>query len=129
MAVVCAAIGTALYLQAWTFAVLIPVMAVALMVYTHRPPHVISYALSSKGIYVNDTLHPMGEFKSFSVAQSADPAQNQLVLIPVKRFRPSLTVYFPAEVGEALVDTVGAFLPDRPYKADAFDKIIQKLHI
>jgi len=127
--VVCVFVGAAIFLQAWTFVVLIPVMAVALMVYTHRPPHVINYALSEKGLYINDMLHPMGEFKAFSVAQSANPQQNQLVLIPVKRFRPSLTVFFPSEVGEELVDIIGAYLPDQPYKLDAFDKIIQKLHI
>jgi hypothetical protein len=127
--IVCVFVGAAIFLQAWTFVVLIPVMAVALMVYTHRPPHVINYALSEKGLYINDMLHPMGEFKAFSVAQSANPQQNQLVLIPVKRFRPSLTVFFPSEVGEELVDIIGAYLPDQPYKLDAFDKIIQKLHI
>jgi hypothetical protein len=127
--VVCVFVGAAIFLQAWTFVVLIPVMAVALMVYTHRPPHVISYALSEKGLYINDMLHPMGEFKAFSIAQSANPQQNQLVLTPVKRFRPSLTIFFPSEVGEELVDIMGAYLPDQPYKLDAFDKIIQKLRI
>jgi hypothetical protein len=127
--IVCVFVGAAIFLQAWTFVVLIPVMAVALMVYTHRPPHVINYALSEKGLYINDMLHPMGEFKAFSVAQSTNPQQNQLVLTPIKRFRPSLTVSFPSEVGEVLVDIIGAYLPDQPYKVDAFDKIIQKLHI
>lgn len=127
--VVCVLVGVAVLLKAWTFVVLVPVMAVALMVYTHRPPRVVSYVLSEKGLYINDMLHPMGEFKAFSVARSANPQQNQLVLLPVKRFRPSLTLYFPAEVGEKLVDIVGAYLPDQPYKVDAFDKIIQKLRI
>ena len=127
--VTCLFVTVAIFLQAWTFVVLVPVMAVALLVYTHRPPHVINYTISDKGLYINDTLHPMGEFKAFSVMQSPNPDQNQLILVPVKRFRPGLTILFPSEVGEQLVDTLGAFLPDRPYQADAFDKIIQKLHI
>lgn len=127
--IVCVLVGAAIFLQAWTFVALIPVMAVALVVYAHRPPHIVNYALSEKGLHVNDMLHPMGEFKTFSVVQSANPEQNQLVLIPVKRFRPSLTVFFPSSVGEQLVDTIGAYLPSQPYKPDAFDKIIQKLRI
>jgi len=116
-----------LLLQTWSFALLIPVMAAALMVYTHRPPRVLTYALSEKGLHINDQLHPMGEFKSFGVIQEAQT--NSLVLVPVKRFRPALTVYFPAEAGELIVDLLGAYLPMQEAKLDAFDKIIRKLHI
>lgn len=116
-----------LLMRSPTFAVLIPVMAAALMVYTHRPPRELTYVLSEKGLYINDQLHPLGEFKSFGVVH--DGVQNSLVLIPVKRFRPSLTVYFPAEVGERVVDLLGAYLPMRDIELDAFDKIVRKLHI
>lgn len=116
-----------LLMQSWTFAILIPVMAAALMVYSHRPPRDLNYVLSEKGIYINDQLHPIGEFKSFGVVH--DGIQNSLVLIPVKRFRPSMTVYFPAEVGESLVDLLGAYLPMQDIQLDAFDKIVRKLHI
>lgn len=127
--IVCVLIGIAIFSQVWTFVALAPVMAIALIVYVHRPPHVVNYSLSEKGLHINDMLHPMGEFKTFSVVQSANPEQNQLVLIPVKRFRPSLTIFFPSSIGEQLVDTMGAYLPSQPYKPDAFDKIIRKLHI
>ena len=117
----------AVLLQAWTFIPLIIVMAVALVIYTHRPPRLLSYSWSAKGLTINDQLHPTGEFKSFGVLQ--DGAHNALDFIPVKRFRPGLTVYFPAEVGEQLVDAVGAYLPMQDLRLDAFDKIIRKLRI
>lgn len=94
-------------MQAVTFALLLPVMAGALMVYSHRPPRELSYVLSEKGLYINDQLHPIEEFKGFGVMQHE--ALNSLVLIPVKRFRPSLTVFFPTDVGEQIVDTLGGF--------------------
>lgn len=114
-------------MQAWTFAILILVMAVALMVYSHRPPRELHYVLSEKGLYINDQLHPMGEFKSFGVVKSTEI--NSLMLIPVKRFRPALSVYFPTEVGERAVDLLGAYLPMQDLKLDAFDKIVQKLRL
>ena len=125
--VVIALMAVAILMQAWTFAVLILVMAVALMVYTHRPPRQLSYVLSEKGLYINDQLHPLGEFKAFGVIH--DGTSDMLALIPVKRFRPSLTVYFPAEVGERLVDLLGSYLPMQDLHLDAFDKIIRKLRI
>lgn len=116
-----------LLMRSWTFAILIPVMAVALMVYSHRPPRQLNYVLSEKGIHINDQLHPMGEFKAFGVIQEAEV--NSLVLVPVKRFRPSLTIYFSTDVGERIVDLLGGYLPMKDIHPDAFDKIIRKLHI
>ncbi|MDB5165229.1 MAG: hypothetical protein JWM00_119 [Candidatus Saccharibacteria bacterium] len=112
-------------MQSWTFALLIPVMAVALVAYSHRPPRMMDYVLSGKGLYINDTLHPFAEFKSFGVIH--DDHEYSVVFIPVRRFRPSLTVYFPADKGEAVVDLLGVRLPMQPLKLDAFDKIVRLL--
>ncbi len=112
-------------IKSWTFVILIPVMAAALIAYSHRPPRVMDYVLSGKGLYINDTLHPFAEFKGFGVIQ--DQTEYSLVFIPVRRFRPSLTVYFPEEKGEAVVDFLGVRLPMQPLKLDAFDKIVRML--
>jgi len=124
--VVIALTAAAVFLiQSWTFAVLIPVMAAALIAYSHRPPRVMDYVVSGKGLYINDTLHPFAEFKGFGVIH--EESEYSLVFIPVRRFRPSLTVYFPEEKGEALVDLLGVRLPMQPLKLDAFDKIVRML--
>jgi hypothetical protein len=124
--VVIALTAAAIFLmKSWTFALLIPVMAVALVAYSHRPPRMMDYVLSGKGLYISDTLHPFAEFKSFGVIH--DDHEYSVVLIPVRRFRPSLTVYFPEDKGEALVDLLGVRLPMQPLKLDAFDKIVRLL--
>lgn len=124
--VVIALTAAAIFLmKSWTFALLIPVMAVALVAYSHRPPRTMDYVLSGKGLYINDTLHPFAEFKSFGVIH--DDHEYSVVLIPVRRFRPSLSVYFPEDKGEALVDLLGVRLPMQPLKLDAFDKIVRLL--
>lgn len=124
--VVIALTAAAIFLmKSWTFALLIPVMAVALVAYSHRPPRIMDYVLSGKGLYISDTLHPFAEFKSFGVIH--DDQEYSVVLIPVRRFRPSLTVYFPEDKGEALVDLLGVRLPMQPLKLDAFDKIVRLL--
>jgi hypothetical protein len=112
-------------IQSWTFALLIPVMAVALIAYSHRPPRMIDYVLSGKGLYINDTLHPFAEFKSFGVIH--EEAEFSMVFIPVRRFRPGLTVYFPEDKGESIVDFLGVRLPMQPLKLDAFDKVVRFL--
>ena len=110
-----------------TFAVLIPVMAAALIVYARRPPRLIDYTLSPKGLYVNDQLYPFSDFKGFGVIR--DDGEYSIMLIPTKRFRLGVSIYFPEDAGEAIVDMLGVRLPMREMKLDVFDRIIHKLRI
>lgn len=116
-----------LVLQSITFSVLIPVMAVALIVYTRRPPRLIDYTLSLKGLFINDQLYPFTDFKGFGVIR--DGREFSIMLIPVKRFRLGVSVYFPEEAGEAIVDILGTRLPMQEMHLDLFDRIIHKLRI
>jgi hypothetical protein len=97
------------------------------VVYSRRPPRVMDYALSDKGLFVNDTLHGFAEFKGFGVIH--DGNEYSVMLIPVRRFQPGISVYFPEESGEAIVDILGTRLPMQPLKLDAFDKIVRALRL
>jgi hypothetical protein len=116
-----------LIMRSVTFTILIPVMAAALIVYTRRPPRMIEYTLSSKGLYVNDQLYSFAEFKGFGVIR--DAGEYSIMLIPVKRFRLGVSIYFPEEAGEAIVDILGTRLPMQEMQLDMFDRIIHKLRI
>jgi len=121
-------IAIALFLiKSVTFAVLVPVMAAALLVYTRRPPRLIDYTLSPQGLHINDRLYSFAEFKGFGVIH--DGSEYSVMLIPVKRFRPGVSVYFPEEAGETLVDMLGARLPMQELHLDVVDKVIHKLRI
>lgn len=113
--------------KSWTFAVLVPVMAVALLVYTRRPPRLLNYALSHQGLFINDQLYPFAEFKSFSLMHGVD--QYLIMLIPTKRFKPAVSINFPEEAGEAIVDMLAARLPMREMQPDLVDRLVRKLHI
>lgn len=110
-----------------TFDVLVPIMAASLLMYVYRPPRMLDYTLSGKGLFVNDHLYPFVDFKSFGVIKDDD--QFSILLVPVKRFKPGVSIYFPEEVGEALVDMLGARLPMQELKLDAVDRLIRKLRI
>lgn len=110
-----------------TFAILVPVMAVALIVYLRRPPRTIDYTLSRQGLHINDQLYSFAEFKGFGVIR--DGQEYSVMLIPVKRFRQGVMVYFPEESGEAIVDMLGARLPMLELHLDIVDQIIRKLRL
>ena len=110
-----------------TFAILVPVMAAALFIYTRRPPRMLDYTLGRHGLYINDQLFHFAEFKSFALMQGFD--QYSIMLIPTKRFKPAITINFPEEVGEPIVDMLAARMPMREVEPDVVDRIIRKLHL
>lgn len=114
--------------QSYSFAVLVLVMAIALVVYTKRPPQEIKYTLSvQQGLYIGDKLYNLQDYKSFSIVQNNN--RNFIELIPIKRFSPALSVYFPQDAGERIVDILASRLPMEQTKPDIMDKIIEKLRI
>lgn len=115
-------------LKSYTFSVLVVVMAVALIVYSRRPPRVIEYTLSGdQGLYAGDKLYHFNEFKAFGLIRDRD--QHSIMLIPTKRFSPGVSVYFPEEVGEKIVDILGARLPMETLKLDIIDILVRKLRL
>lgn len=117
-----------LWLKSYTFSVLVVVMAVAIVIYSRRPPRVIDYTLSGdQGLYIGDDLHHFSEFKAFGLIQ--DKGQHSIMLIPIKRFSLGVSVYFPDDVGEKIIDILGARLPMKPLKLDAIDIVIRKLRL
>jgi len=125
--VIIAMVAAIFLMKSLTFAILVPVMAAALIVYAYRPPRVLDYTLSRKGLHVNDRLYAFGEFKGFGVIHDDD--EYSVMLIPIKRFRPGVYVYFPEEAGEAIVDMLAARLPMQDLHMDLVDKLIRKLRI
>ncbi len=114
-------------IQSLTFAILIPVMAVALFFYTRRDPQAIDYTLSRKGIHVNDKMYAYDMFKAFAIDSRG--GNHLAILYPRKRFQMSVTAYFPEEVGEPLVDMLAARLPMQTHSPDFIDRLLTKLKI
>ncbi len=115
-------------LNAWSFAVLVVVMAVALIVYIRRPPRTLTYALSpNQGLYVGERLYTFDEFKAFGLIQ--DDGNFSIMLIPRKRFAPGVSVFFPEDAGERIVDILGQRLPMENLKLDIVDVIVRKLRL
>jgi hypothetical protein len=117
-----------LFLKSYTFSALVIVMAVAVIIYIRRPPREITYALSAKhGLYVGERLYIFEDFKSFGLIK--DGEHNSIMLIPTRRFSPGVSVYFPVEAGEKIVDILGQRLPMEELKLDVIDIVVRKLRL
>jgi len=119
--------GLAIWLQQWTFLALVAVSVVAIMVYSARPPRMLHYSLSDKGLSEGNRLYDFEQFKSFGILR--DDKRFSIVLTPRKRFSPRVSVYFPEAQGEQIVDMFGARLPMEEVKMDLLDKLVRFLRI
>ena len=115
-------------LKSYTFSVLVIVMAISLVVYIRRPPRVIQYTLSAKqGLYIGERLYNLADFKAFGLIR--DGEHHSIMLIPIKRFATGVSVYFPEEAGERIVDILGNILPMENLKLDMIDVVVRKLRL
>ena len=122
--------GAAIWLSgvdSWSFIMLVVVAAVALVIYGNREPRMIKYALSSKGIKEEEKFYNFAEFRSFGILKEGK--NFSIVLTPRKRFALRMTVYFPEDKGEEIVDEFGKRLPMEAVNLDLFDKIVKILRI
>ncbi len=119
--------GISVWLQWWSFLVVVVLSIVSLIIYAKRPPRMLHYSLSNKGLSEGDKLYEYSEFKSFGILQEG--RHFAIVLTPVKRFSPRMLVFFPQAQGEQIVDVFGARLPMAEVKLDLLDKLIKFLRI
>ena len=119
--------GVGIWLKAITFVLLIVVSVVALILYSIRPPRVLHYSLSDKGLSEGNKLYAYEDYKSFGVLKEDE--NFAIVLTPRKRFGLGVTVYFSQKDGEKIVDAFGARLPMEEVKMDLLDKLVKILRI
>jgi hypothetical protein len=116
------------FLKSWTFSALVVVMAVAIIIYIRRPPRTLTYALSpAQGLYIGERLYHFDEFRAFGLIKDGD--NHSIMLIPRKRFSPGVSVFFPEEAGERIVDILGQRLPMDELKLDIVDLVVRKLRL
>jgi hypothetical protein len=112
-------------MKSFTFALLVCVMAVAIVIFARRPPRILRYSLTAQGLDIDGRHYSYHDFRAFAVVQ--DGPLYSILLIPVKRFMPSVTVYFPEEHGEAIVDFLGQILPMEEHGLDLMEQLARRL--
>jgi hypothetical protein len=115
-----------LFLRTYTLSLLVVVMAIAVVIYSRRPPAELHYVLSGRqGLYIGEQLYTFSHFKAFGVIKDGD--HHFIKFIPMKRLSPGLSIYFPEEVGEQIVDILGARLPMENLKLDTIDIVVRRI--
>ncbi len=117
----------AVWLEGWTFLILIILSAITILISNLRPPRKLHYTLDKNGLTEGTKLYKYEDFKAFGILKEEE--HFSAILIPKKRFGLQVKVYFPMGSGEAIVDALGARLPMEEVKLDVLDKIVNFLRI
>ena len=112
-------------IRSWTFGILIVVMTITALLVARRPPRIITYTLTPDGIRIDEKRFGFHDFRAFGVVQEG--AFYSIRIIPAQRFMPMVSVYFPPEMGEQIVDIFGSMLPMEQIKLDPIDKFVEKI--
>lgn len=90
-----------------------------------RKPRTMNYRISIDGVYVATKFFPYSDFKSFGILNEG--AFSSLVLTPIKRFMPPLSIYYPPEMEKSITEQLGKHLPLAPVRVDLVDSTMRKI--
>jgi hypothetical protein len=107
--------------HSWTFAALVLVMAVSVVVYARRRPGIARYSLDTSTLVVNDKPMALDEFRAYSIGKDAD--MYYVALVSHKRFMPMVFAYFPEEKGDDIVEILADVLPVEPIHRNMIDMV------
>lgn len=123
------AIGGATYLiteDAFSAAIM-PIVAVIVAIFGARKPKELPYEITENGISINGIYRPFSDFKTFTIIHEGQ--FSSLMLQPVKRFMPSLSVYFAPDNAEQVIEVLSQHMPHEEGKIDAVERLARHLRL
>lgn len=90
-----------------------------------RPPRVLEYSVDARGIQIGSRFYPYADFKSFSLLEEGPlPA---IVLLPLKRFLPPITVFYEPKEEDKILDVLADYLPHEEKQQDIVDRLMRHI--
>ena len=99
--------------------------AVVLGIFGARKPRVLNYKLDGAGLNIGQKFYDYNLFKSFAVIEEG--AFSSIILMPMKRFMPSLSLYYAPDDENKIVDILAERLPFENRKQDAVDSFMRRI--
>ncbi len=106
--------------------VFVVIMAATLFgVTAKRKPRTLQYQLDHTGVNIDSKLYPYDSFKSFAMMQEG--AFNSIQLMPLKRFMPPISLYYPPESEAQIIATLGSYLPHEERAHDPIERLMRRV--
>ena len=108
-----------------TSAAVVIIGAIVLGVYGARQPRELTYFLNPDVLSIASKRYKLEEFRSFTV----DDQQpfTSINLFPLKRFAPSLSIYYDPNDENAILNILATRLPMEDHKPDLVDHLMRRI--
>lgn len=103
----------------------IVIAGLILGVYASHKPRQMEYIIDQSGLTIGGKHYAYQHFRSFSVGNEG--AFNGITLMPLRRFAVPLTIYYPPEEEEAIVNILSVQLPFEEHRVDAIDAFMRRI--
>lgn len=105
--------------------VMVGIAGLVFGIFAARPPKVLQYSISPAGVQIGEKLYPFKEFKSFAVL--TEGPLPSLLLMPLKRFLPPITLFYDPKSEDAILNALSAYLPHEEKEPDAVDRLMSRI--
>ncbi len=120
-------IGISIFFSNILFAAVILLGAGTLALFGARPPHMMQFAITDRGIVIGKNLYPYGTLDSFWVIDDSQ-THPQLLVKSKKVLMPLIVIPIahvkPSDVRERLLDA----LPEEEHREPLSEKLLQIFH-
>lgn len=123
-AIVVGCVIAALLLGNFLFALLCLVAGFALALAAGKRPSVVPFAVTIRGVRINEDLYPFGHLVSYHIDEE-DPRGPQLLLMSDRRFLPLLIMPIPPDYVDEVEDILKGRLPEEYLEESFFVKVLE----
>jgi len=119
-----AVVVVAIFLGNILFALLCGIAGTVLAIAAGRPPRIINYSVSVRGIKIGGESYPFTGLKAFDIVED-DPRGPQLLVLTQHHFMPLLVMPLPEEYIDDIEDLIAGRLPEEQLKEPFFNKVLE----
>ena len=94
-------------------------------IYAARKPRLLNYKLDNSGLTIQSKSFNYDSLKSFVVVENS--AIPNVILTPLKRFMPSLSMYLDPSSGEAVIKVLSERLPQDLHQQDFIERFLLRI--
>lgn len=119
-----AVVVVAIFLGNILFALLCGIGGAVLALAASRPPRIVKYAISVRGVKIGNESYSFTALKSFDI-QEDNPRGPQLLVLTKHHFMPLLVMPLPEEYIDDIEDIMAGRLTEEELKEPFFNKILE----
>jgi hypothetical protein len=91
---------------------------------SHKPRE-LPYKVDSSGVTIGQKFYPYNHFKSFGIGDEG--VINCINFMPLKRFMPEMSIYYPPEEEDKIITILADHLPHEHREEHQVDRLLKKI--